>query len=89
MVLYAASPRGLGWNPRDKRSKRLWTVCGQIVRSVLSRPVRGALRPLRFARALDLRSARLPSELRSSAHVSRNARFSVFRGEKIITKRFD
>ena len=37
------------------------------------RPLRGALRPLRFARALDLRSARLPSDsLRSSsAHVSR------------------
>jgi hypothetical protein len=29
---------------------------------------RGALRPLRYARALDLRSARLPFELRSSAH---------------------
>ena len=40
---------------------------------------RGALRPLRFARALDLRSARLPSEssLRSSSTAHHRSPFSL------------
>ena len=48
------------WSLREKRK--------QPRTHHLRREPRGSLRPLRFARALDLRSARLPSDLRSAAH---------------------